>query len=73
MSKKEELRPCTFSKKVRVDGVWPNNFKDVEANALFHRWSQESDPDGGVSTVAVVECVDGSVELVHAESIRFLD
>jgi hypothetical protein len=65
------LRPCTFSKKVRVDGVWPDNIKEIKIKGLFHRWSQESDPDGGVSTVAVVECMDGSVEIVHAESIVF--
>jgi hypothetical protein len=74
MSKKEELRPCTFSKKVRVDGVWPDNIKEIKIKGLFHRWSQESDSSNGdISTVAVVECMDGSVELVYAESVRFTD
>jgi hypothetical protein len=74
MNKKEELRPCTFKKKVRIDGeVWPNNIKEIQIAGLFHCWSQESDSDSGVSTVAVVECVDGSIELALAENVRFLD
>jgi hypothetical protein len=75
MSKKEELRPCTFKKKVRIDGgVWPDNIKEIQIKGLFHRWSQESESSNGdISTVAVIECMDGSVELVYAESVKFID
>jgi hypothetical protein len=74
MSKKEELRKCVFEKRIRIQGrTGTSAFDTIDINGRFHRWSQESEPSGEVSTVAVVECMDGSVELVYAENVRFLD
>ena len=60
-----EYRPCV----VLIQHGW--------TKALFHRWAtkQGTLPTGGqyTMTVALVEFVDGSVETVNVEDIRFND
>jgi len=74
MSKKNELRPCVFRKRVRIQGrVGSDSFETIDVNGRFHRWSQESETYSDMCTVAIVECMDGSVELVCAENVRFID
>jgi hypothetical protein len=73
MSKKEELRKCVFKKRIHIQGrTGTSAFDTIDINGRFHQWSQESE-SGEICTVAVVECMDGSVELVCAENVRFLD
>ena len=62
-----EYRPCRVA--VTSRPTW--------MRALFHRWvtKQGTLPTGGqyTMTVALVEFVDGSVETVNVEDIRFND
>ena len=43
-----------------------------KTKALFHCWSTLDDGMHGTKTAAIVELEDGSITLVHPQSIKFL-
>jgi hypothetical protein len=74
MSKIEELRDCVFSKRVRVRNDSTNSYDwhKIDINAKFHCWSNDSNGEGGQCPVGILELENGSVEIVHAELIKFV-
>lgn len=54
-----EVRPCEI---IGMEGL----------KALFHKWEQRRDLDGGV-VVGLVEVEDGHMLRIDAENVRFLD
>ena len=43
-----------------------------KTKALFHCWTTIDDEVSGIKTAAIVELEDGSVTLIHPQSIKFL-
>ena len=43
-----------------------------KTKVLFHCWTTIDDGVSGIKTAAVVELEDGSVTLIHPQSIKFL-
>ena len=63
----------TWEEEGQVRSKW---FKDTKCIGTFHGWGvdyQEFDEGVGNFTVAIVELEDGTVELVLAGMIRFMD
>jgi hypothetical protein len=70
--KRKTTRTCIVTCKLWVNGAWSAPF-DIQAE--FHCFStdHEAYENGpGLQPVAIVEYVDGKVEAVHVDRIRFI-
>lgn len=48
--------------------------EDFETEGWFHGWGFETPGyDGGISTIAIVEMYDGSVQMVEVENMMFVE
>lgn len=56
-----ELRPCYIL-----------GYDKPNTKALFHCWTAIDDGVSGIKTAAILELEDGSVTLIHPQSIKFI-
>ena len=67
------FRPCLVLKRARIDGTWRTVERGIARFHCFGVDYEEFETGPGNYSAAVVEWPDGTVELVPAGLIKFLD
>jgi hypothetical protein len=70
--KQKTTRTCIVTCKLWVNGAWSAPFDKLAEFHCFSTDHEEYENGPGLQPVAIVEYVDGKVEAVHVNKIRFI-